>query len=79
MPPYLTLPSTMLRDSSMEQGKDTQGLAKARLSLADQGLLNVITLMATSTALQKVPCQAGDRAPSTRAAISHNPRLRRLT
>lgn len=43
----------------MGQGKDTQGLAKAELS---QGLLHVLTLMATSMALQKVPCWAADRA-----------------
>lgn len=47
----------------MRQGKDTQGLAKAGLLLAGQGLLNMVTLMATSTALQRVPRQAGDRAP----------------
>lgn len=41
----------------MAQGKDTQGLAKARLSWVEQGLPNVVTLMVTSMALQKEPCR----------------------
>lgn len=38
---------------------------KARLLLAGQGLLSVVALMATSTALQKVPCGTRDMAPWT--------------
>lgn len=38
---------------------------KARLSLAGQGLLSVVALMATSTAPQKVPCGTRDMAPWT--------------